>query len=156
MQNRTRIPSVTFLALTDAVTGMIGVLLVVLVLAHPPEEEVYRRQQADVRIACEPVATFPGDKAERIVIRLLESGERLLLDAFLRQRHADRQMSVRLAVRLAAARGMGNQQELACLERLRAQVSRINGTYGQNRSVIHYPYVFLSTYRPTAVGGESP
>nr|VFK12874.1 MAG: hypothetical protein BECKLPF1236B_GA0070989_10414 [Candidatus Kentron sp. LPFa] len=42
--SRIRVPSVTFLTLTDAVTGMIGILLVVLVLARPPEEAVYRLQ----------------------------------------------------------------------------------------------------------------
>nr|VFJ43268.1 MAG: hypothetical protein BECKDK2373B_GA0170837_10059 [Candidatus Kentron sp. DK] len=152
MINRSRIPSVTLLTLTDAITGMIGILLIVLVLARPPEEMVHRLQQADAEIACETGDPPPGGIGNQTIIRLLDSGERMPLEHLVRQIHFQKEMSVRLVV----AADRANSREAACLKQLHAEVNRLNKAYEENRAAIRYPYVFLSVYYAAPALEDAP
>jgi len=134
---------VTYLALTDAVTGMIGILLVVLVLARQPQEEVYQLQQADADLACELVSLSPG-AAPTPALRTSGSDRTIPLDGFLRRRYDDGLMSIRISV----AQTLGDARQQHCVALLRAEVDRLNAAYEQNRDAIARPYVFLTPYRP--------
>lgn len=142
--------TVTLLALTDAITGMIGILLVVLVLARPPAEEERRLQQSDQIVTCIPVIP-PGSNARKATLIKLDSHEDpILLTDFLRKLWAEGAMEVRLSIR----RISWSSTDDACLEKLKKEVERLNRSYEENNTTLPTPYVFLTVFfdQDTEVG----
>lgn len=139
-----RLPPVIFLVFGDAITGMIGVLLVALVLARPPSEEPVQLEQADLRLRCASVVRDAGGPP-RARLLAAEDDTLIALGAVLSDYHDRGSLSVRLLIERTA---LDSRDERTCLRLLREEVDLNNAAYerpGLRGVPARTPYVFLTT-----------
>jgi hypothetical protein len=147
---RNRSSPSTFLVFSDTITGMIGVLLVVLVIARPPAERPTRLEQADLAATCVQETTV-GSRPSALLLPEA-GGDPIDLESLLERSAAQGVMSLRIAVLQSSVPA---QSERDCIAALQSAVEAGNDRYdtaGLGQEAIDRPYVFL-TLRPGEAGG---
>ncbi len=148
-----RLPAVAFLVFGDAITGIIGIMLVVLVLARPPAEQPVQLEQTDLRLRC-PGAMQDLGQARHPLLIVAQDGTPVALEALLADSYKLGAVSIRLVVERTA---LDDHDEGTCLYLLREAIDANNSVYerpGMKGTSIKTPYLFLTTILSLENGGD--